>query len=66
MGKLHIIYDDEIIKKNMKDGNTYAHGCIFCKKVYICYNLGEWHFCENGYHGIAKNFICSHCLKKNF
>lgn len=62
MGKLHIIYDDKIIKKNMKDGNIYAHSCIFCKKIYVCYNLSEWHFCDDGYHGIANNFICSRCL----
>ena len=66
MGKPFIIYDDEITRENMKEGTIYGHGCIFCKKTYICINLGQWHFCDHGYHGIAKNFICSACLTRGF
>uniref|UniRef100_A0A6C0JC55 Uncharacterized protein n=1 Tax=viral metagenome TaxID=1070528 RepID=A0A6C0JC55_9ZZZZ len=61
MGKPFIIYNDEIIK-SIEDENTNRHNCIFCKKTYICLNLEQWHFCNEGYHGIGKNFICLSCL----
>jgi len=66
MGKLYIIYDDQITHKNMENGNIYDHGCTLCKEIYICRNLKQWHFCDEGYHGIANNFVCSRCLTHGF